>query len=153
MRKHRAKYCSSLLVNAILALASHHSRRLDLRSNPADPSTAGSLFFAEAKRLLQAEEGHSSLTAAQALALMALREAGCGRDSTGWMYYGRALHIALDLGLHLPAKLEASTPFSLTEVEVRRITFWGLFFLDKYVVGLESVSIYPFPHRNYPWHD
>jgi hypothetical protein len=62
---------------------------------------------------------------------MALREAGCGRDTTSWMYFGRALHVALDLGLHLPAKLEASTLFSPTELEVRRITFWGLFVVDK----------------------
>lgn len=131
MNKNRTKYCSPLLVNAILAVASHYSERFEARSNPSDPSTLGDHFFAEARRLLLAEEGHSSLTGAQALALMALREAGCGRDSTSWMYCGRSLHVALDLGLHLPAKLESSNRFSPTEVEVRRITLWGLFVLDK----------------------
>jgi hypothetical protein len=131
MKKHRTKYCSSLLVNAILALASHYSERLDVRSNLADSSTVGNHFFTEARRLLLVEEGRSSLTVAQALALMAMREAGCGRDSNGWMYCGRSLHVALDLGLHLPAKVDASSPFSPTEMEVRRITFWGLFVLDK----------------------
>ncbi|KAA8910686.1 fungal-specific transcription factor domain-containing protein [Sphaerosporella brunnea] len=131
LKRQRRKYCSPLLVNAILALAAHYSDRTEVRSDPDDPSTTGNLFFAECRQLLLAEEGHSSLTIAQALALMALREAGCGRDTTSWMYFGRALHVALDLGLHLPAKLEASTQFSPTEMEVRKITFWGLFVVDK----------------------
>lgn len=130
MRRRRKKYCSPLLFNAVLALACHYSTNVDARANPADPSTRGDHFFGEAQRLLLAEESHSSLTVTQALALMAAREAGCGRDATSWMYLGRSLHVALDLGLHLP--LEASTTmFTLTEVEVRRITFWALFVMDK----------------------
>jgi hypothetical protein len=131
LKRQRRKYCSPLLVNAILALASHYSDRVEVRGDPNNSATSGDHFFAECRRLLLAEEGHSSLTIAQALVLMALREAGCGRDTTSWMYFGRALHVALDLGLHLPAKLEASTLFSPTELEVRRITFWGLFVVDK----------------------
>ena len=131
MGRHRKKYCSPLLFNAVLALACHYSPRDEARANPADPSTRGDHFFAEAQRLLLAEESHPSLTVAQALALMAIREAGCGRDATSWMYLGRSLRVALDLGLHLSVKLEASAMFTPTEVEVRRITFWALFVVDK----------------------
>ncbi|KAI5784739.1 fungal-specific transcription factor domain-containing protein [Geopyxis carbonaria] len=132
MHKHRSKYCSSLLVNALLALACHYSSRLEARSDPSDPSTNGAHFFAEAKRLLLEEEDHPSTTVAQALALMSLRETGCGHDSSAWMYSGRAFRVALDLGLNLDAHgANIKYSFTHTENEVRHITFWGLFVLDK----------------------
>jgi hypothetical protein len=116
----------------MLALACHFSKRPDARSNPNDPSTVGDHFFNEARRLLSLEEPHPSITEIQALAIMSLREAGCGRDSAGWMYSGRAINTALDLGLHLPIDSVASST-SPTFIEVRRITISGLFTLDKYV--------------------
>ena len=126
MSKGRSKYCSPLLVNALLAIACGFSDRPEARMNPLKPKTVGDHFFAEARRLLFEDE-HSSLTTVQALALMGLREASCGRDSNGFQYAGRCIRMALELGLHLSFTAEDLTP---TEIEVRKITFWGCFTLD-----------------------
>lgn len=69
------------------------------------------------------------MTSVQALALMSLHEAGCGRDSSGWMYSGRAFRMGLDLGFNLSLDNLGLSP---TEIEVRKITFWGCFTIDKY---------------------
>ena len=126
MSKGRTKYCSPLLVNALLSVACGFSDRPELRTDPDDSKTAGDLFFAEARRLLFEDES-SSLTTVQALALMGLREVSCGRDSSGFHYTGRCIRMAIELGLHLADVNPALTP---TEVEVRKITFWGCFTLD-----------------------
>ena len=84
----KLEYCTSLLVNAMLALGCHFSTRRDARANPDDPATAGDHFFREAKRLLMEEEEyeHPRLATVQALGLMSVREAGCGREARGWTY-------------------------------------------------------------------
>ena len=128
MVKRRSKYCSPILVNAILALGCSMSDRPEARANPADPWTAGDHFFAEAKRLLDSNES-SSITTVQALALMGLREASCDRDSSGFSYAGRSMHMAIELGLHL-CWGASNNKFGPTEFEVRKITFWGLFTYD-----------------------
>ena len=128
MAKGRSKYCSPLLVNAILAFACAYSDRPDARGNPSDPRTAGDHFFSEAKRLLNEKES-SSLTTVQALALMGLREASCSRDSCGFQYAGRCIRMLIELGLHL-SFASMSDKISPTELEVRRITFWGCFIND-----------------------
>ncbi|KAI9880982.1 MAG: hypothetical protein M1830_009476 [Pleopsidium flavum] len=129
MARGRSKYCSPLLVNALLAAACAYSDRPEARTNPNDPKTAGDQFFAEARRLLFENE-NSSLTAVQALALMGSREASCGRDSSGFQYAGRCIRMALELGLHLCFKTAGNSDLSPTEIEVRKITFWGCFTLD-----------------------
>lgn len=85
----RKLHFTPLLLNAILAHASHLSNRPGVRSNPDDPTTAGDGFFAKARRLLEDECESPSITTVQALALMGSREAGCGRDTgLGWLYSG-----------------------------------------------------------------
>lgn len=128
MAKGRSKYCSPLMVNALLAFACAYSDRLEARENPSDHGTAGDHFFAEAKRLLNENES-SNLTTVQALALMGLRQASCGRDSSGFQYAGRCIRMLIELGLHL-SFASASDMISSTELEVRRITFWGCFIND-----------------------
>lgn len=129
MARGRSKYCSPLLVNALLAAACAFSDRPEARTNPSDPNTAGDHFFAEARRLLFENE-HPSLTTVQALALMGCREASCGRDSSGFQYAGRCIRMALELGLHLCFKTAGNSLLTPTEIEVRKITFWGCFTLD-----------------------
>ena len=128
MANGRAKYCSPLLVNALLASACAYSDRSEAREDPCDPITSGNHFFAEAKRLLDRDES-STLTTVQALALMGLREASCGRDSIGFQYAGRCIRMLIELGLHLSFASE-SDKVSPTELEARRITFWGCFIND-----------------------
>lgn len=128
MSRGRTKYCSSLLVNAILALACHFSNRPEARADPNNPGSTGDHFFREAKRILAVEGDIPSLTSVQALALMSLHEAGCGRDSSGWMYSGRAFRMGLDMEFNLSLDGLGLSP---TEIEVRKITFWGCFTIDK----------------------
>lgn len=128
MGKGRSKYCSPLMVNALLALACGYSDRPEAREHPSDPMTSGDHFFTEAKRLLNENES-SNLTTVQALALMGLREASFGRDSSGFQYAGRCVRMLIELGLHL-SFASASDKISPTELEARSITFWGCFMND-----------------------
>lgn len=129
MARARSKYCSPLLVNAILATGCIYSDRPEARADPNDPTTAGDHFFAEARRLLYENE-QSTLTTVQALALMGIREASCGRDSSGFQYAGRCIRMALEMGLHLCFKTAGNSSLTPTEIEVRKITFWGCFIVE-----------------------
>ena len=131
-------FCSAMLVNALLANACHYSDRPSARGDPRNPSTAGDQFFAEAKRLLDKTE-RPSLTTVQALGLMSIREASQGRDSNAYQYVGRSVRMALELGLHLSMIGSGMRP---AEIEVRKITFWGVFNLETFVHSL-SVGCYP----------
>ncbi|KAF2872277.1 fungal-specific transcription factor domain-containing protein [Massariosphaeria phaeospora] len=128
-RSGRSKYCSSLLVNAILAYACHFSDEPQGRTDPANARTAGDLFFAEARRLLHEDET-PSLTTTQALCVLAMREPSAGRDSSGFMYSGRCMRMAVELGLHLSYTATAALGLTASEIEVRKVTFWGCFTVD-----------------------
>lgn len=138
--KQRTRYCSSLLVNAMLALGCHFTSwkaSLEVQSNSA---TAGDHFFRETKRLimLDGEWENPTLTTVQALALMSVREAGCGREAKGWVYSGMSFRMAYDLGLNVDS---SSSNRSDEEIDARKITIWGCFLFDKY--SLTS--------KFYPW--
>lgn len=125
-------HCSELLVNAMLALGCHFTTWMAARADPADSATAGDHFFAEAKRLMLENDEHEkpALTTVQALALMSVREAGCGREARGWVYSGMSFRMACDLGLNLDA---AVGDLDEAELDARRITIWGCFLFDKWV--------------------
>jgi hypothetical protein len=99
----RAVYCSPLLVNAMLALGCHFTSSPAGCADPNDPATKGDAFFAEAKRLIVENDEYEKprLTTIQALCLMSVREAGCGREAKGWVYSGMAFQMAQDMGLNL----------------------------------------------------
>lgn len=121
-------YCSSLLVNAMLALGCHFTSVDGAFAVPGDSRTKGDHFFAEAKRLIVQNDEYEKprLTTVQALALMSVREAGCGREAKGWVYSGMSFRMAQDIGLNLDiGSLDEK------EVDARRITFWGCFLFDK----------------------
>lgn len=122
-RAGRPRYCSSLLVNAMLALGCRFSTLPESRVNLDDPTTSGDHFFAEAKRLL-AEDDFHSLTTIQALGLISIREASCGRDTESFYYSGQAIRLAVEAGLHIQARENS-------EDGVRAATFWGAFALDQ----------------------
>ncbi|KAI4143323.1 MAG: hypothetical protein L6R39_004617, partial [Caloplaca ligustica] len=128
--KRRTEYCTPLLVNAMLALGCHFTSWSAARSNPSDSATAGDHFFKEAKRLILENDEHESprLATVQALALMSVREAGCGREAKGWVYSGMSFRMAYDLGLNVDSGL-----LNLDEQEddARKMTIWGCFLFDK----------------------
>lgn len=130
------RHCSSLLVNAMLALGSHFTAWPSAREDPDDSWTTGDHFFREAKRLLMVTDEYErpNLTTVQALALMSVREAGCGREAKGWAYSGMSFRMACDLGLNLDSgALTGPGESGLSDeyVDARRITFWGCFLFDK----------------------
>ncbi|PNS18354.1 Cutinase transcription factor 1 alpha [Sphaceloma murrayae] len=129
-------YCSPLLVNAMLALGCHFTSLAAAREDPTDCNTAGDHFFREAKRLIVDNDEYEKpkITTVQALALMSVREAGCGREAKGWVYSGMSFRMACDMGLHLDSGALAegrNRALDEGEEDARRITFWGCFLFDK----------------------
>ncbi|KAH1995708.1 hypothetical protein KXV80_006557 [Aspergillus fumigatus] len=128
-----SQYCSSLLVNAMLALGCHFSSWKGARADPSNSATAGDHFFKEAKRLVLENDEHENakLCTVQALALLSVREAGCGREGKGWVYSGMSFRMAFDLGLNLDSNSLGTRKLADEELDARRITFWGCFLFDK----------------------
>ncbi|KAH9897124.1 fungal-specific transcription factor domain-containing protein [Xylariomycetidae sp. FL2044] len=121
----RSRYCSPILVNALLALGCRFSTQPSTRADPTKPRTAGDHFFKEALRLFHREQNHHNLTTIQALGIMSIREASCGRDSESWYYAGQSIRLALEMGLH-----RVTGDGDEDELAVQAATFWGAFALD-----------------------
>ncbi|KAI1173876.1 fungal-specific transcription factor domain-containing protein [Nemania sp. FL0916] len=132
---YKTEYCSSLLVNAMLALGCHFTNVTSAYAIVGDSWTKGDHFFGEAKRLIIDNDEYEKprLTTVQALALMSVREAGCGREARGWVYSGMSFRMAQDLGLNMNLGGINGDLENLDEKEVdaRRVTFWGCFLFDK----------------------
>lgn len=126
-------YCSPLLVNAMLALGCHFTDVSGAFGTPGDARTKGDHFFAEAKRLIldNDEFAKPRLVTVQALALMSVREAGCGREAKGWVYSGMSFRMAQDIGLNLEVTGSDREHMSEEEIDARKITYWGCFVFDK----------------------
>lgn len=123
----RPRFCSPMLVNAILALGCRFSSQPSTLANPDDPYSSGDHFFKECQRLYYQEDEHHNLTTIQALGIMSIREASCGRDSESWYYAGQSIRLAVEMGLH---RVNGSTGDN-DEVAVQAATFWGAFSLDQ----------------------
>ncbi|KAH8167074.1 hypothetical protein CIB48_g1159 [Xylaria polymorpha] len=121
----RHRYCSPILVNALLALGCRFSTQPNTRANPNEPRTSGDHFFKESLRLLYREANHHTLTTIQALGIMSIREASCGRDSESWYYAGQSVRLAIEMGLH-----RLHDDGDEDELAVQAATFWGAFALD-----------------------
>ncbi|KAI0400898.1 fungal-specific transcription factor domain-containing protein [Xylaria palmicola] len=121
----RHRYCSPILVNALLALGCRFSTQPSTRANPNEPRTSGDHFFKEALRLLYRQTNNHTLTTIQALGIMSIREASCGRDSESWFYAGQSVRLAIEMGLH-----RLNDDGDEDELAVQAATFWGAFALD-----------------------
>ncbi len=122
----RHRYCSPMLVNALLALGCRFSEQPKTRTDANDPHTSGDHFFKEALRLLSRETNHHNLTTIQALGIMSIREASCGRDSESWYYAGQSIRLTIEMGLH-----RLAGDGDADELAVQAATFWGAFALDQ----------------------
>lgn len=129
MARGGTKHCSPILVNAILALACSYSDRPAARTDPNNPETAGDYFFNEAIKL-DRQTDEASLTTVQALAVMGVREASSGRDHVGYRLTGRCARMAVELGLHLKEPPADQAGLRPSDIEIRKITFWGIFNLE-----------------------
>lgn len=123
-------YCSDFLLNAVFACSSKFSERVEVRSDPARPETAGKVFFDRCEELI-AQQGLlevSSIPTITGLLMLGATFNAKGRTSKGWLYVGYALRMVYDLGLHLDCK-EISG--KAEDIEIRRRVFWGAFICDK----------------------
>lgn len=123
----RPRFCSRMLVNALLALGCRFSSQPSTLANPNDPYSSGDHFFKECLRLYYEEPNHHNLTTIQALGIMSIREASCGRDSESWYYAGQSIRLAIEMGLHQVNDNSGDDD----EVAVQSATFWGAFSLDQ----------------------
>ena len=124
--RNQTGHCSSLLVNAILAVAWPYYASDGAGSDPVDHSTIGDHFFVEAEAILINQRSTANLTTVQALALMGLRETSVGRPNSGFQYFGRCMRMVVELGLHIcigPENLELHP----RDLEARNITFWACY--------------------------
>ncbi|KAF8856146.1 hypothetical protein BDZ45DRAFT_480930 [Acephala macrosclerotiorum] len=135
------RYCSSLLVNALLALGCRFSNQPNARTDPNDSNTAGDHFFTEATRLLESESDRHILPTVQALGLMSLRQASCGRSSQSLYLSGQSIRLAVEMGLHQEVQVGDGKEAEVAHA-VRSATFWGAFSLDQ----AWSLSIGRLPH-------
>ncbi|KAK5654556.1 hypothetical protein OQA88_7185 [Cercophora sp. LCS_1] len=126
-RAGRDRFCSSLLVNALLALSSRFSDRPELRTDPENSHTAGDTFFNEAQRLFWEKEEHHDVTTVQALGIMSIREASFARHVESRYYAGQSVRLCIEMGLH---KMHTNGDKQSDETVVRLATFWGAFALD-----------------------
>ncbi|CEJ59229.1 hypothetical protein PMG11_07860 [Penicillium brasilianum] len=124
-----SEYCSPLLVNTLLSIASVYSDSPDVFSNPENEFSRGQSFFEEAERLLKPQEGLATLTNIQALLMMLSQQ---GKSSRAWWILRGAVQMAQDMGLFtFPEVAHSSTEAMSPEMErVRAITAWGVFSLN-----------------------
>jgi hypothetical protein len=133
--------CSALLVNVMLSLGCHFTAWPAARADPENSATTGDHFFKEARRLMYENDEltNARLCTVQALALMSVREAGCGREGKGWVYSGMSFRMACDLGLQVDAPpMSETSSLKDEDIDARKITFWGCFLFDKYAAPVQG---------------
>lgn len=126
------RFCTPLLLTAILALASRYSSRPELRTDPNDANTSGGIFAAQAKTMLHFEYEAPTTSTVQATALLGLYWASIDNEGLGFMYIGMATRMAMNLGLQSDCTSYVTKGLiSEQDVEARNIAFWGIYVLDK----------------------
>ncbi|RSL62721.1 hypothetical protein CEP53_004692 [Fusarium sp. AF-6] len=166
MASGRERYCSSLLVNAILANACHGQQELPDRSSFWNPHTLGYQFLAEAKRLWELERNsRKRITTLQAGAIICISCNIDGIDKIGASYLTQSIAMGVDMGLF--SQTFASR--SLRQRTVYAMTAWSLFAwqaMQQFHFYLEPLLSEPpvielpvdlgeifvmYPHAGSPW--
>lgn len=136
-------FCSSLLVNSLLASASFQSSSVKDRSKPFAENIM-TLFYQKARRLWEEAEGQDSLTKIQAALLLYLVLGKHGRDKVGQGFLIEACRIARDLGLFRVPFASSQQRTDRVSIEkwtrVRAVTAWALFNFQ-----LSMSFVYSFP--------
>ncbi|KAF4610390.1 hypothetical protein G7Y89_g15729 [Cudoniella acicularis] len=126
------RFCTPLLFMCMLAYASRYSDRLEVRTDPGDPNTAGKAFHIQAKTMLQSEYEAPTTSTVQATALIGLYAISTDNESLGWLYVGMASRMAFGLGLHSDCseyvRLGILSP---EDADARNVTWWGIYVLDR----------------------
>ncbi|EXU98238.1 Zn(2)-Cys(6) zinc finger domain protein [Metarhizium robertsii] len=131
-RENNGRYFTPLLLNCILASGSRFSDRVEVRSDPNDPNTAGRIFLETAEVLLHFDLKRPTITSIQSLAVLGTVYHAFGQDAAGWLHSGMANRLVLDMGLNLdPGSLVASGRMTAEEAQLRRQVYWSLYCVDK----------------------
>ncbi|KAI0845263.1 hypothetical protein F5Y00DRAFT_265794 [Daldinia vernicosa] len=101
------RFCSHLLVNAVLGAAWHGYSRMKNRAEYWNPDNLGYRFLAEARRLFELEQAQPAITTAQAAAIINLTCNLNGIDEISWIYTYKSIEIARDLSLFSPGPDES----------------------------------------------
>ncbi|CAO2647272.1 Nn.00g081940.m01.CDS01 [Neocucurbitaria sp. VM-36] len=161
MASGRTDYCSSLLVNALLASACFHSSAIKDRQKPFSETSMTTMFYKEARRLWDLEEGKDSLTKLQAGICLFMVLGKYGRDKVGYTFLLEACRIGRDLGLFQSQPVGASPQLS-SEAQrkwgnVRAVTAWALFnfqlsmsFVYSIPVIIRTLPPMDIPYRDAP---
>ncbi|KAK9848425.1 hypothetical protein MYU51_016627 [Penicillium brevicompactum] len=145
------RYFSPLLLYSILAVGSRYCDRIEVRTDPNDPNTAGKMFLERAESIIQNDLRWPKITTIQSLAIMGMAYIAIGSDAAGWLYQGSANRLALDMGLNMdPSVLSGAVALPVVEIELRRQIYWALYCHDKLsasYTGRESQGVVnkPFP--------
>ncbi|KAI0593504.1 hypothetical protein F4775DRAFT_577668 [Biscogniauxia sp. FL1348] len=128
MKSGHQRFCSSLLVNALLAHASHIHPGIANRTEFWNPRNIGYQFLAEAKRLWEQESGENRLTTIQAGMIINAIYNVSGADSIGWAYSIQALALAHNMGM-FDAELR-TTSKKVHDAQV--FTAWTMFLFQNH---------------------
>ncbi|KAL4797143.1 fungal-specific transcription factor domain-containing protein [Aspergillus venezuelensis] len=129
----RSEFCSPILVNSILAVASTYSPYPEVYAVPGDVASRGQHFFEEAETRWKAEEGRPSLANIQALVLMSHNLKLQGKDNASWLYLRQAVQLGQDMGLFSIPKSKHGDWDQMPE-EVRHAgarTAWSIFIVNS----------------------
>ncbi|KAL2800285.1 fungal-specific transcription factor domain-containing protein [Aspergillus keveii] len=138
----RSKFCSPMLVNSILALASIYSHYPEVYGAPGDVYSRGQHFFEEAERQWKAQEGRPSLANIQALALMSHNLKLQGKDNASWLYLRQAVQLEQDIGIFRSSSSRPSEWDRMSD-ELKYSsarTAWGVFIMNSHM-SMESRRI------------
>ncbi|KAI1417867.1 hypothetical protein F5Y13DRAFT_32660 [Hypoxylon sp. FL1857] len=101
------RFCSPLLVNAILSVAWHGYSRMKNRAEYWLPDNLGYRFLAEARRLFDLNQAHPTITTVQAAAIINLTCNLNGIDEISWFYTYKSLEMAQNMSLFSPSPDES----------------------------------------------
>ncbi|KAJ5907529.1 Transcription factor [Penicillium taxi] len=141
-----SEFCSPLLVNGLLAVASTYSDSPIVFSNSENAFSRGEKFLAEAERLWRAQEGRSSLTNIQGLLLMGYLLSCQGKSRLGWLTLRQAVELAQDLGMFKHPSVIQRGQKSPEMKRAYTITAWGIFSLNLQM----SIKLQRFANLEYP---
>lgn len=119
-------FCTPLLVNSLLSIASAYSDSPDVLSTPENMFSRGQKFFQEAQRLWEVEDDDHDLPNIQALLMMCCVFKSQGRIKKSWTMLSQAAQLARDIGLFDTPTVSGNDMSSEME-RIRTITAWGVF--------------------------
>ncbi|PNP75248.1 hypothetical protein FNYG_11391 [Fusarium nygamai] len=122
-----SRFCSSLLVNAVLAHACHATPTIAHRNEHWNPHTLGYTFLAEARRLLELETFRPKITTVQALLVMNITMNDHGVDGASHQYLLNAVSQARIMGLFNSPSEHIEQNADQDVKVVREVTAWALF--------------------------